>query len=156
MARTADIKVTLADGTVARVRVEAPEGVADAPGTPFGMTYEPAPVLALADDELAEDAACDLASLGRSVAIVSCEARELEGPDVAEAMSALGVTQAHLLAGGAGARVARSLAERSPHRALSVACREEGEDASAFVRRAVHAILLLPQGKFMQERDRAR
>lgn len=140
MARTADIKVTLADGAVARVRVEAPEGVADAPGTPFGMTHEPAPVLALTDDELAEDAACDLASLGRSVATVSCEARELEGPDVAEAMSALGVTQAHLLAGGTGARAARSLAEKSPHRALSVACREEGEDASAFVRRAVRAM----------------
>lgn len=140
MARTADIKVTLADGAVARVRVEAPEGVVDAPGTPFGMTYEPAPVLALADDELAEDAARDLASLGRSVATVSCEARELEGPDVAEAMSALGVTQAHLLAGGAGARAARFLAEKSPHRALSVACREEGEDASAFVRRAARAM----------------
>ncbi len=140
MARTADIKVALADSSVARVCVEAPEGVADVPGTPFGMTYEPAPVLALVDDELAEDAACDLASLGRSVASVSCEARELEGPDVAEAMSALGVTQAHLLAGGAGARAARSLAERSPHRALSVACREEGEDASAFVRRAARAM----------------
>lgn len=140
MARTADIKVTLAYGAVARVRVEAPEGVADAPGTPFGMTYEPAPVVVLADDELAEDATRDLASLGRSVATVSCEARELEGPDVAEAMSALGVTQAHLLAGDAGARAARSLAERSPHRALSVACREEGEDASAFVRRAARAM----------------
>lgn len=140
MARTADIKVTLADGAVARVRVEAPEGVADAPGTPFGMTYEPAPVLALADDGFAEDAARDLASLGRSVASVSCEARELEGSDVAEAMSALGVTQAHLLAGGAGTRAARSLAEKSPHRALSVACREEGEDGSAFVRRAAHTM----------------
>lgn len=140
MARTADIKVTLADGAVARVCVEAPEGVADAPGTPFGVTYEPAPVLALADDGLAEDIARDLVSLGRSVATVSCEARELEGPDVAEAMSALGVTQAHLLAGDAGARAARSLAERSPHRALSVACREEGEDASAFVRRAARAM----------------
>lgn len=140
MARTADIKVTLADGAVARVRVEAPKGVVDAPGTPFGVTYEPAPVLALVDDGLAEDAARDLASLGRSVASVSCEARELEGPDVAEAMSALGVTQAHLLAGGAGARAARSLAERGPHRALSVACREEGEDASAFVRRAARAM----------------
>lgn len=140
MARTADIKVTLADGAVARVSVEAPEGVADAPGTPFGMTYEPAPVLALVDDGLAEDAARDLASLGRSVASVSCEARELEGPDVAEAMSALGVTQAHLLVGGAGAHAARSLAEKSPHRALSVACREEGEDASAFVRRAARAM----------------
>ena len=122
------------------MRVEAPEGVADAPGTPFGMTYEPAPVVALVDDGLAEDIARDLASLGRSVASVSCEARELEGPDVAEAMSALGVTQAHLLAGGAGARAARSLAEKSPHRALSVACREEGEDASAFVRRAARAM----------------
>ncbi|MGO5239563.1 GNAT family N-acetyltransferase [Parolsenella sp. LCP21S3_E11] len=140
MARTADIKVTLADGAVARVRVEAPEGVADAPGTPFGMTYEPAPVVALADDGLAEDIARDLAFLGRSVATVSCEARELEGPDVAEAMSALGVTQAHLLVGGAGARAARSLAERSPHRALSVACHEEGEDVSAFVRRAARAM----------------
>ena len=140
MARTADIKVTLADGAVVCVRVEAPEGVADAPGTPFGMTYEPAPVVVLADDELAEDAARDLASLGRSVATVSCEARELEGPDVAEAMSALGVTQAHLLAGGSGTRAVRSLAEKSPHRALSVACREEGEDASAFVRRAARAM----------------
>lgn len=140
MARTADIKVTLADGAVARVRVEAPEGVVDAPGTPFGMTYEPAPVVALADDGLAEDATRDLASLGRSVATVSCEARELEGPDVAEAMSALGVTQAHLLAGGASVRAARSLAEKSPHRALSVACREEGEDVSAFARRAARAM----------------
>lgn len=140
MARTADIKVMLADGAVARVRVEAPEDVADAPGTPFGVTYEPAPVLALVDDGLAEDAARDLASLGRSVASVSCEARELEGSDVAEAMSALGVTQAHLLAGVAGARAARSLAEKSPHRAISVACREEGEDVSAFVRRAAHAM----------------
>lgn len=140
MARTADIKVTLADGAAARVRVEAPESVADAPGTPFGMTYEPAPVVALADDGFAEDAARDLASLGRSVATVSCEARELEGPDVAEAMSALGVTQAHLLAGDAGARAARSLTEKNPHRALSVACREEGEDASAFVRRVAHAM----------------
>lgn len=140
MARTADIKVTLADGAVARVSVEAPEGVADAPGTPFGVTYEPAPVVALVDDGLAEDAARGLASLGRSVATVSCEARELEGPDVAEAMSALGVTQAHLLAGGAGTRAARSLAERGPHRTLSVACREEGEDASAFVRLAARAM----------------
>ena len=140
MARTADIKVTFADGAVARVRVEAPEGVADAPGTPFGVTYEPTPVFALVDDELAEDAARDLASLGRSVATVSCEARELVGSDVAEAMSALGVTQAHLLAGDAGTRAARSLAERSPHRALSVACREEGEDASAFVHRAARAM----------------
>lgn len=140
MTRTADIKVTLADGAVARVHVEAPEGVADAPGTPFGMTYEPAPAVALADDGLAEDAARDLASLGRSVATVSCEARELEGSDVAEAMSALGATQAHLLAGGAGARAACSLAEKSPHRALSVACREEREDASAFVCRAARAM----------------
>ena len=140
MARTADIKVTLADGALARVCVEAPEGVVDAPGTPFGMTYEPAPVVALADDGLAEDATRDLASLGRSVATVSCEARELEGPDVAEAMSALGVTQAHLLAGGASVRAARSLAEKSPHRALSVACREEGEDVSAFARRAARAM----------------
>ena len=140
MARTADIKVTLADGAVARVRVEAPEGVADAPGAPFGVTYEPTPVVALVDDELAEDTACDLAFLGRSVVSVSCEARELEGPDVAEAMSALGVTQAHLLAADAGARAAHSLAEKSPHRALSVACREEGEDASAFVRRAARAM----------------
>ena len=140
MARTADIKVMLADGAVARVRVEAPEDVADAPGTPFGVTYEPAPVLALVDDGLAEDAARDLASLGRSVASVSCEARELEGSDVAEAMSALGVTQAHLLAGDADARAARSLAEKSPHRALSVACRKEGEDVSAFVRRAAHTM----------------
>lgn len=140
MARTADIKVTLADGAVARVRVEAPEGVADAPGTPFGMTYEPAPVVALADDGFAENAARDLASLGRSVATVSCEARELEGPDVAEAMSALGVTQAHLLTGAAGARAARSLAEKSPHRALSVACREEGEDASVFAHHAARVM----------------
>lgn len=140
MARTADTKVTLADGAVARVRVEASEGVVDAPGTPFGMTYEPAPVVALADDGLAEDATRDLASLGRSVATVSCEARELEGPDVAEAMSALGVTQAHLLAGGASVRAARSLAEKSPHRALSVACREEGEDVSAFARRVARAM----------------
>ena len=140
MARTADIKVTLTDGVVARVSVEAPEGVADAPGTPFGVTYEPAPVVALVDDGLAEDAARGLASLGRSVATVSCEARELEGPDVAEAMSALGVTQAHLLAEGAGTRAARSLAERGPHRTLSVACREEGEDASAFMRRAARAM----------------
>lgn len=140
MARTADIKVTLADGVAARVRVEAPEGVTDAPGTPFGMTYEPAPVVSLVDDGLAEDVVRDLTSLGRSVAAVSCEARELEGPDVAEAMSALGVTQAHLLAGGAGARAARSLAEKSPHRALSVACREEGKDASAFVRRAARVM----------------
>lgn len=140
MARTADIKVTLADGAVARVSVEAPEGVTDAPGTPFGVAYEPAPVVALVDDGLAEDAARDLASLGRSVASVSCEARELEWSDVAEAMSALGVTQAHLLAWGAGTRAARSLAERSPYRALSVACREEREDASAFVRRSAHAM----------------
>lgn len=140
MARTADIKVTLADGAVARVSVEAPEGVADAPETPFGVTYEPAPVVALVDDGLAEAAARDLVSLGRSVASVSCEARELEGSDVAEVMSALGVTQAHLLAGGAGTHAARSLAERSPHRALSVACLEEGEDASAFVRRSAHAM----------------
>ena len=140
MARTADIKVTLADGAVARVSVEAPEGVANAPGTPFGVTYEPAPVVALVDDGLAEAVACDLVSLRRSVASVSCEARELEGSDVAEVMSALGVTQAHLMAGGAGTRAARSLAERSPHRALSVACLEEGEDASAFVRRSAHAM----------------
>lgn len=140
MARTADIKVTLADGAVARVSVEAPEGVANAPGTPFGVTYEPAPVVALVDDGLAEAAARDLVSLRRSVASVSCEARELEGSDVAEVMSALGVTQAHLMAGGAGTRAARSLAERSPHRALSVACLEEGEDASAFVRRSAHAM----------------
>ena len=33
------------DGAPVRVSVWAPAGVADEPGTPFGVAYEPAPVV---------------------------------------------------------------------------------------------------------------
>ncbi len=119
MGLAADIEVPLAGGAAARVRVLAPGGVADAPGTPFGLTYEPAPVMALGFDDPSE-----LVSLSaeRSVALITCEARALVVADLAEVMSRLGATQAHLLAKGDSSRVACDFARDLPYRALSVAC----------------------------------
>lgn len=118
MAIAADIEVPVAGGAVARVCVVAPEGVTDEPGTPFGLTYEPAPVVALG---FASAGAGELEPIcaERSVALVWCDGRELEAADIAEVMSRLGATQAHLLAIGDGEAAARSFAERLPYRALS-------------------------------------
>ncbi len=126
MELAADIEVPVADGAAVRVRVLAPEGVADAPGTPFGLTYEPAPVMALGFDDPSE-----LVSLSaeRSVALITCEARALVVADLAEVMSRLGATQAHLLAKGDSNRAACDFARDLPYRALSVTCVcNEGED----------------------------
>ncbi len=113
---TSELKVPVANGAMACVHVLAPEGVTDAPGTPFGVAYEPAPVMALGSWDAAELAAL---YAERSVALVSCAARELEPADIAEVMSRLGATQAHLLATDDALPVACAFAEKLPYRALS-------------------------------------
>ncbi len=119
MGLAADIEVPLAGGAAARVRMLAPGGVADAPGTPFGLTYEPAPVMALGFDGPSELAPL---SAERNVALIACEARTLGMADLAEVMSRLGATQAHLLAKGDSCRVACDFARDLPYRALSATC----------------------------------
>lgn len=116
MAIAADIEVPVADGAIARVCVVAPEGVTDGPGTPFGLTYEPTPVVALGFSGAGE---LEPVCAERSVALVSREGRELEAADIAEVMSRLGATQAHLIAAGDAAGAACSFADGLPYRALS-------------------------------------
>ena len=97
----------------ALVGVWAPEGVADKPGTPFGVTYEPAPVVLAG---LAEDAAAALVPAllaeGRSAILV--RGTGLSAAGVLQAMSRLGATQAHV-----AGPLAASVAAQAPARALS-------------------------------------
>ena len=96
----------------ALVGVWAPEGVADEPGTPFGVTYEPAPVVLAG---LAEDAAAALVPAllaeGRSAILV--RGAGLSAVGVLQAMSRLGVTQAHV-----AGPLAVSVAAQAPARVL--------------------------------------
>lgn len=101
------------DGTPVRVSVWAPEGVADEPGTPFGVAYEPAPVvLAGVAVEQAAHLVPVLLEDGGSVVLAS--APELSAAGVLQAMSRLGVTQAHVAGPLAGA-----VAAQAPARTLS-------------------------------------
>ena len=103
------------DGAPVRVSVWAPAGVADEPGTPFGVAYEPAPVvLAGVAAEQAARLVPVLLEDGRSVVLAS--APELSAAGVLQAMSRLGVTQAHVAGPLAGA-----VAAQAPARALSAA-----------------------------------
>lgn len=123
MAFAAVDEVELADGAKAHMRVLAPAGVADAPGTPMAVAYEPAPAVVLGAPE-DEAAAIELLAQilsARSCILLSAD-RELELADVAECMSRCGVTQAHLLGLGDGAAVARAFREAFPYRALSLCC----------------------------------
>ena len=45
MGPTCETALDAPDGTPVRVSVWAPAGVVDEPGTPFGVAYEPAPVV---------------------------------------------------------------------------------------------------------------
>ena len=101
------------DGTPVRVSVWAPAGVVDEPGTPFGVAYEPAPVvLAGVAAEQTTRLVPVLLEDGRSVVLAS--ASELSAAGVLQAMSRLGVTQAHVVGPLAGA-----VAAQAPARALS-------------------------------------
>lgn len=130
MAFAAVDEVELTDGAKAHVRVLAPAGVADAPGTPMAVAYEPAPAVVLGapgDDAAATELLAPLSSI-RSCILISAN-RTLEPADVAECMSCCGVTQAHLLGLGGGAAVARAFREALPYRVLSLCC--DGPAAAA-------------------------
>lgn len=101
------------DGTPVRVSVWAPAGVVDEPGTPFGVAYEPAPVvLAGVAAEQTTRLVPVLLEDGRSVVLAS--APELSAAGVLQAMSRLGVTQAHV-----AGPLASVVSAQAPARALS-------------------------------------
>ncbi len=112
--------------------VWAPEGVADEPGTPFGVTYEPAPVvLAGVSGQDAGELVPALLDSGRSVVTVGGEVPGAAG--ALEAMSRLGVTQAHLVGPLAG-----TIAQKAPARALSAAPLPERATANATAELLAH------------------
>lgn len=112
--------------------VWAPEGVADEPGTPFGVTYEPAPVvLAGVSGQVAGELVPSLLDSGRSVVTVGGEVPGAAG--ALEAMSRLGVTQAHLAGPLAG-----TIAQKAPARALSAAPLPERSTANAAAELLAH------------------
>ena len=136
MTPTCDVLVELPWGGSVRTRVYAPNGVRDEPGTPFAVAYRPAPVV-MAGAPHVEDVVRAIAGSGRSaIVMTSGEVEEREGRrlekagshedpaarealeprNVLQAMSRLGVTQAHV----AGA-LARAVADEAPARVLSVA-----------------------------------
>lgn len=112
--------------------VWAPEGVADEPGTPFGVTYEPAPVvLAGVSGQDAGELVFALLDSGHSVVTVGGEVPGAAG--ALEAMSRLGVTQAHLAGPLAG-----TIAQKAPARALSAAPLPERATANATAELLAH------------------
>ena len=112
--------------------VWAPEGVADEPGTPFGVTYEPAPVvLAGVSGQDAGELVPALLDSGHSVVTVGGEVPGAAG--ALEAMSRLGVTQAHLAGPLAG-----TIAQKVPARALSAAPLPERATANATAELLAH------------------
>lgn len=114
------------------VAVWAPEGVTDEPGTPFGVTYEPAPVvLAGVSGQDAGELVFALLDGGRSVVTVGGEVPGAAG--ALEAMSRLGVTQAHLAGPLAG-----TIAQKVPARALCAAPLPERATANAVAELLAH------------------
>lgn len=127
--------VAAPDGAPVRVSVWAPAGVADEPGTPFGVAYEPAPVvLAGVAAEQAVRLVPVLLEDGRSVVLAS--APELSAAGVLQAMSRLGVTQAHVVGPLAGA-----VSAQAPARALSATmpAAPAAETAAAELLATIHA-----------------
>lgn len=109
----------------ARVRTWAPAGVVDEPGTPFGVTYEPAPVVITSvSAALARDLVQPVLEDGRSA--VAIDGEGLGAAGVLEAMSRLGVTQAHLVG-----PLAAAVAEKAPARALSATAADAAAESAA-------------------------
>ena len=106
------VAVSMADGASVVAFVYAPVGVVDAPGTPFAVTRNPAPVVVLhGNGESHEHMAGIIEPLARTRSVIAVDSRghgastrgtdplsyELMAADALEAMSRLGVTQAHVL-----------------------------------------------------------
>lgn len=111
MQTTCEVEVPVPSGATAHVRVLAPAGVKDEPGTPFAVTYEPAPLIFVGEQPTAGVLEARV-SRGSSVVVVE---DNIEPADVLEVASRLGVTQFWLA--GPDARDARVLA---PARVLNV------------------------------------
>ena len=127
----------MGDGARVAAFVYAPAGVRDVPGTPFAVTWRPAPVVVLHGN--GEDHAHMLdviAPLARGRSIIAIDSRgqgasgrgseplayELMAADALEVMSRLGVTQAHVLGFSDGGIVGLLLARDAASRVLSLTC----------------------------------
>ena len=137
LAPTCVVDVPMADGARVRAFAYAPEGVSDEPGTPFAVSFRPAPVVVLHGN--GEDHGRMLEVVGqlaRERSVIAIDSRghgesarggeslsyELMAADVLEVMSRLGVTQAHVLGFSDGGIVGLLLARAVPWRVLSLTC----------------------------------
>lgn len=131
------VEVPMADGARVAAFVLAPPGVADEPGTPFGVTWDPAPVVVLhGNGESHEHMAQVTEALARERSAIAIDTRghgasargtapltyERLAADVLEVMSRLGVTQAHVLGFSDGGITGLLMARDSPGRILSLTC----------------------------------
>ena len=129
------VAVSMADGASVVAFVYAPVGVVDAPGTPFAVTRNPAPVVVLhGNGESHEHMAGIIEPLARTRSVIAVDSRghgastrgtdplsyELMAADALEAMSRLGVTQAHVLGFSDGGIVGLLLARDASYRVLSL------------------------------------
>lgn len=131
------VEVATTDGARLAAFVLSPEGVVDAPGTPFGVTWEPVPVVVLhGNGESHGHMAEALGPLSRERSVIAIDARghgastrgtapltyELLASDALEVMSRLGVTQAHVLGFSDGGIAGLIMARDAPARVLSLTC----------------------------------
>ena len=129
------VDVPMADGARVAAFVYAPQGVADAPGTPFAVGYAPAPVVVLhGNGETHEHMAAVVEALAEERSVIALDSRghgaswrgsepltyELMAADVLEVMSRLGVTQAHVLGFSDGGIAGLIVAREAPARVLSL------------------------------------
>lgn len=129
------VAVSMADGASVVAFVYAPVGVVDAPGTPFAVTRNPAPVVVLhGNGESHEHMAGIIEPLARTRSVIAVDSRghgastrgtdplsyELMAADALEVMSRLGVTQAHVLGFSDGGIVGLLLARDASYRVLSL------------------------------------
>ena len=129
------VDVPMADGARVRAFVYAPEGVRDEPGTPFAVTWREAPVVVLhGNGESHEHMAAVVDPFARARSVIALDSRgqgassrgaeplsyELMAADALEAMSRLGVTQAHVLGFSDGGIEALLMAREAPARVLSL------------------------------------
>lgn len=125
----------MADGALVSAFVYAPAGVTDEPGTPFAVTWDPAPAVVLhGNGESHEHMLGVVGPLARERSVIAVDSRgqgvstrgsepltyELMAADVLEVMSRLGVTQAHVLGFSDGGIVALLVALTAPWRVLSL------------------------------------
>lgn len=131
---TCTVEVPMADGARVAAFVYAPEGVADEPGTPFAVTWNPAPLVMLHGNGEDHGHLAELIGrLGAGRSVIALDSRghgrstrgseplsyELMARDTLEVMSRLGVTQAHVLGFSDGGIVTLLLARDVPSRVLS-------------------------------------